>query len=157
MANLTFRTVTPVAPSSTTYKNIPLTYEEMDGNFKSLSDTIQQFQDAVAAGYVARTSNVGSAKLPVGTTPQRDVSASAGYIRFNQSTIKFEGYNGTIWTSIGGGAVGGGSDDVFYENSRIVNYDYTITATKNAMSAGPITVNDGVVVTVPSGSSWTIV
>jgi len=55
------------------------------------------------------------------------------------------------------GAQGGGSDRVFYENDQTVTTDYTITTNKNAMSAGPITVNNGVTVTVPNGSSWTIV
>jgi len=35
--------------------------------------------------------------------------------------------------------------------------DYTITSGRNAMSAGPITVNPGVTLTVPSGSTYTIV
>jgi hypothetical protein len=38
-----------------------------------------------------------------------------------------------------------------------VTQNYTITTNYNAMSAGPITINSGVVVTVPSGSVWTIV
>jgi len=55
------------------------------------------------------------------------------------------------------GATGGGSDRVFYENDQTVNTDYTIATNKNAMSAGPITVASGVTVTVPDGSTWTIV
>jgi len=35
--------------------------------------------------------------------------------------------------------------------------NYTITSGKNAMSAGPITIDTGVAVTVPTGSVWTIV
>jgi hypothetical protein len=56
-----------------------------------------------------------------------------------------------------GGATGGGTDRVFYENDQTVNTDYTLTASKNAMSAGPITVASGVTVTVPSGSTWTVI
>lgn len=52
---------------------------------------------------------------------------------------------------------GGGANDVFYENAQIVTTNYTLTAGKNAMSAGPIIINGGVVVTVPSGATWTIV
>tara|TARA_R110002074_G_scaffold96910_2_gene210446 strand:- start:199 stop:2844 length:2646 start_codon:yes stop_codon:yes gene_type:complete len=48
-------------------------------------------------------------------------------------------------------------DGAFYENSQTVTADYTLTAGKNAMSAGPITVNAGVTVTVPSGAAWTII
>jgi len=52
---------------------------------------------------------------------------------------------------------GGGTDKVFYLNDNQVTADYTIPAGKNAMSAGPITVNPGVTVTVPPGQAWTIV
>jgi hypothetical protein len=55
------------------------------------------------------------------------------------------------------GATGGGTDRVFYENDQSVNTNYTITTNKNAMSAGPITVANGITVTVPDGSAWTVV
>ena len=47
--------------------------------------------------------------------------------------------------------------EVFYENPTTVTADYTITTNKNAMSAGPITINSGVTITVPNGSTWTVV
>lgn len=59
--------------------------------------------------------------------------------------------------SSGIGAVGGGTDSVFYENDQSVTTNYTITSGKNAMSAGPITINTGVTVTVPEGSTWSII
>lgn len=66
--------------------------------------------------------------------------------------------NGTnAYLTGGGGATGGGADQVFFQNSQTVTTSYTITSGKNAMSAGPITINSGVVVTIPSGSVWTIV
>lgn len=52
--------------------------------------------------------------------------------------------------------VGAGSDKVFYENDQTVTTNYTITTGKNAMSAGPITLDPGVTVTIPSGSEWSI-
>jgi len=106
---------------------------------------------------VIRTSNTGSGKLPIGTTAQRDGTPSAGFLRFNSTDSSFEGYNGTAWGSIGGGATGGGSDAIFYENTQAVTTDYAITTGSNAMSAGPITINAGVTVTVPTGSNWVIV
>ena len=57
----------------------------------------------------------------------------------------------------GGGAVGTGTDKVFYENDISVAQSYTISSGKNAMSAGPITLAGSVVVTIPSGSTWTVV
>jgi len=65
--------------------------------------------------------------------------------------------DGSSLTGISAGATGGGSDEVFYENSTTVTTSYSITSNKNAMSAGPISVNSGAVVTIPSGSVWTIV
>jgi len=54
--------------------------------------------------------------------------------------------------------VGGASTNtVFFENDKAVAVNYQITSNKNAMSAGPIAINAGIAVTVPSGSSWTIV
>lgn len=44
-----------------------------------------------------------------------------------------------------------------YENAKTIAANYTITTNNNAMSAGPISINSGVTVTVPSGSVWTVV
>lgn len=55
------------------------------------------------------------------------------------------------------GAALGAIDDIFYENSTTVSSDYTITSGRNAVSAGPITIADGVTVTIPSGSNWSVV
>ena len=58
---------------------------------------------------------------------------------------------------ISAGATGGSTDQVFYENDQVVTTNYTISTNKNAMTAGPITVNSGVTVTIPTGSEWSIV
>ena len=65
--------------------------------------------------------------------------------------------DGSNLTGISAGATGGGSDEVFYENDQTVTTNYTITNGKNAIAAGPITVNSGVTVTVGSGETLTIV
>ena len=108
------------------------------------------------AGFVAQSSSTGAAYLPAGTTAQRDGAPSAGYLRFNSSLAKFEGYNGTAWSSVGGGATGGGGDTVFYENTRTVTTNYSITASNSAHSVGPITINSGITVTIPSGARWVV-
>ena len=106
---------------------------------------------------VAKTSSTGSAQVPVGSTAQRDGTPAQGYFRFNNSTNQFEGYNGTAWGAVGGGATGGANNPVFYENDQTVSVNYSITSGKNAMTAGPVTIADGVSVTIPDGSVWTIV
>ena len=104
------------------------------------------------AGFVDQTSGTGSANIPVGTTAQRDASPATGQLRFNSTDASFEGYDGTEWGSIGGGA----ADGVFYENEQAVASSYTILATKNAMTAGPITINSGVTVTIETGARWVV-
>lgn len=96
-------------------------------------------------------------ELPDGTTGERPGTPVNGMIRYNTTLTQFEGYKAGAWGAIGGGATGGGSDDVFYENGMTVTTNYTLTTNKNAMSAGPVTINSGVTVTVPSGQSWVIV
>jgi hypothetical protein len=65
--------------------------------------------------------------------------------------------HGDTATGGGGGATGGGTDAVFQENELIVTTDYTLTTAKNASSVGPITINSGITVTVPSGARWVII
>ena len=45
----------------------------------------------------------------------------------------------------------------FVENDATISVDQSITSGRNAMSAGPVTVDSGVSVTIPTGSVWTIV
>ena len=113
--------------------------------------------NAGSTNAVLKTSATGAATIPAGTTAQRDVAPTNGMFRLNLTLGKFEGYKDGAWGSVGGGATGAGVDDIFIENGQTVTQDYTITATKNAGSFGPITVNDGVTVTVPVGSVWSIV
>jgi len=112
---------------------------------------------ASAENRVAKTSNTGSAVIPTGTQAQRDGSPSAGFFRFNSDVTKFEGYNGSAWGSVGGGATGGGADEIFVQNGQVVTTNYTIPADKNAMSTGPITINAGVTVTVSTGARYVVI
>ena len=95
-------------------------------------------------------------KVPVGTTAQRPGGVT-GDFRFNSTFGKFEGYNGSAWGAVGGGATGGGGDEVFIENDTTVTQNYTITAGKNAGTFGPVSVANGAVVTIPDGSVWAII
>ena len=100
-------------------------------------------------------SGTGTIRLPNGTTAERP-SPTAGMIRYNTTEASFEGYAAGAWGSIGGGATGAGGDQVFYENELTVTASYTLTTSRNAMSTGPITINSGVTVTVPTGQRWVI-
>ena len=100
-------------------------------------------------------------KISDGTTAQRPGSPAVGMFRYNTTTNEFEGYSGSspAWGSIGGsgGATGTGTDTTFLNFGQTVTGSYSIPASTNSLSAGPITVNSGQTVTIPSGSNWTIV
>jgi hypothetical protein len=113
------------------------------------------FTTFTASGTASFTST-GAVKVPVGTTAQQPTPVT-GMIRFNSTTNLYEGYGASAWGALGGGATGGGSDQVFNLNDQVVTTDYTISSTKNASSAGPITINTGVTVTVSTGATWVIV
>lgn len=105
-------------------------------------------------GYFNSTSAI---TLPAGTTAQRPASPSVGAIRYNSSGNGFEGYTTLGWGSIGGGATGGGGDQVFVQNNQVVTASYTLPTGFNAMSTGPIVINSGVTVTIPTGAVWAII
>ena len=64
--------------------------------------------------------------------------------------------NGSAFTS-SAGATGGSTDKAFWENDTTITTSYSITAGKNAGTFGPVTINSGATVTIPSGSVWSIV
>ena len=57
----------------------------------------------------------------------------------------------------GSGAKGGAGNLAFWENPVSVTVSYSISAGANAGSFGPISIDNGVTVTVPTGSTWSIV
>ena len=156
---LTSFTETNDLTAAVTWANVPdanITQSSVTQHQAALSITESQISDL--GTYVTKTSATGSAEVPSGTTAQRDGTPAAGYLRFNTTDSSFEGYDGSAWGAIGGGggASGGGSDAIFYENGQTITTSYTITSNTNAMSTGPLTVNSGVSVTVPSGSRWVV-
>ena len=59
------------------------------------------------------------------------------------------------WTAVTTSPVGAGSDKIFYENGQTVTTAYTVTASNNAVSAGPVAVTANV--TLTGTSEWVIV
>lgn len=133
-----------------------LYFNTSTNDMKVYNGSAWQVSYVAPADYVDQDSDTGAANLPTGTTAQRPGTPAIGMFRFNSTNTAFEGYDGSSWGSVGG-ASGGGGNPFVYENDINVTADYTITSGKNGMSAGPITVDSGVTVTVPTGSVWTIV
>lgn len=133
-----------------------LYFDSVNGIMKIYTGSAWVAAYVSSSGFVSQTSATGAAQLPASTTANRP-SPVTGHLRFNTTTVAFEGYNGTAWASVGGGATGGNTDQIFYLNSQTVTANYSIPSGQNAGTFGPITVNSGATVTVPSGSTWSII
>ena len=116
----------------------------------TFNGNVTALADMNVAGY-ANFSGTSALKVPVGTQAQRPTGAN-GKIRYNTDTNAFEGYGNGVWGGIGGAQANG----VIYENSTTISANYTLTTGKNGFSVGPIQINSGVSVTVPSGQRWVV-
>jgi len=121
------------------------------GNVTLDNQTDLRFGEATANGtnWVAFQGPSSIASNITWTLPSTDATV-AGH------ALKSDGAGNLSWGTAGG-ATGAGGDDVFYENGQTVTTNYTLTAGKNAMTAGPITIQNGATVTIPSGAAWVIV
>jgi len=108
-----------------------------------------RFADSDSSHWVAFQAPSSVTANVTWTLPATDATVSGHALKSNAA--------GVLSWGTAGGATGGGGDDVFYENSQNITTDYSITAGKNAMSAGEITIQPGVTVTVGPGQSWVIV
>lgn len=123
------------------------------GNVTAANFSTAGFANAanVVATGNSQFNGTGALKIPVGTTAQQP-TPDTGMIRFNSTQTQFEGYNGIVWTSIGGAQAGG----AVYENKNEITENYTMSTNYNGESVGPITIDGGVTVTIPSGSRWVV-
>ena len=115
------------------------------------------------AGVVTATSFVGSGanltSIPAGNLTGTVADARISTLTASKLTGALPAISGANLTNLPPSApVGGAStNQVFFENDKLVEVGYQITSTKNAMSAGLVSISAGIAVTVPSGCSWTIV
>lgn len=126
-------------------KGSPLTNAEVDGNFTYLNT---KPAENIAGGTIGSVPYQSATDTTVLLAP-----STSGYVLTTNGAGE-----APSWQKAAAGAMGGGSTNaVFFENDQTVTDDYTITAGKNAGSFGPITIDDGVTVTIPDDSVWTIV
>jgi hypothetical protein len=127
--------------------------------------------DSLYTGYTiifkANANNTGASTLNVGTSDgavsiKKVVSGTKQNVAagdIDSDAFYLLAFDGTDWLQIsgagGGGATGGSGEETFWENEISIDQDYTITTDYNAMTAGPVTIVG--TITVPSGSTWTIV
>lgn len=109
-----------------------------------------RFEEATANGnnYVGFKSPAAITSNVVWTLPATDGLAGQALVT---------DASGTLSWAAAGGASGAGTNLWALEHDNTISGSYTIGAGKNVVSAGPLTINSGVTVTVPAGSNWVIV
>ena len=134
-----------VAISSGTGINVTGTYPNFTVANTDTGSAQNIFKSIAVSGQstVVADSNNDTLTLVAGTNVTITTDASTDSVTINS-------------TGGGGGATGGGTDKIFFENGQTVTTSYSIPSGSNAMSTGPITINSGVTVTVPSGSRWVV-
>ena len=127
------------------------------GDFKVGSATTISQDNIFTTGIVTAMSGFNVGIMSAGISQTTGVITAINFVGTG-NTVKYNSATSTIDVAIsGGGAVGTGTDQVFYQNDQTVTLDYSIEAGKNAMSAGPIAIAASKTVTIPSGSEWSIV
>lgn len=146
-----------VGGNATVTGNVATVNATLSGNLVAVNATLSGNIAGAVATFSGDSSftSTGALKVPVGTTAQQPTGAN-GKIRYNTDYNQYQGYSAGQWTQIGGGATGGGGDQVFVENGVEVTTSYTLSTGKNAESVGPITINSGAAVTVPANQRWVI-
>ena len=130
-----------------------------DGTKLDTVETNADVTDAAnveSAGAVMESGANASAKIPAGTTAQRDASPSAGFLRWNTTIPQAEIYTGSEWSLVGGG---NSTKQVAWEHESVLasGENYAMEDGNNAISAGPITIDSNSSFTVGSGSTWAVV
>ena len=127
--------------------------------------------DAQGRITAASTNSINTSTIPVAdestdTTcfPVFVTAATGDQAPKTGSNLTFNSATGvlgaTSYTGDGSNLTGVASavaDGCIYENSQTISNNYTISTNKNALSAGPITIANGVTLTIPSGSTYVIV
>ena len=106
----------------------------------------------------SQLSGIDASALKFGAATKVQATNTGAVVTGILTATSFSGDGSSLSNLPAGAPVGGAATNtVFFENDKAVAVNYQITSTKNAMSAGPIAINPGIAVTVPSGCSWTIV
>lgn len=135
-----------------------------DALIGSLTPPIVSYQTGAMFSFIVQNTNTGAVTLNIDGLGAKNVLRNAtdpiqsGDLIAGNIVVVL--YDGTAFQLIsvgfGGGATGAGGDKIFIENGQTVTTSYSIPSQVNAMSTGPITIDTGATVTIPSGSVWVI-
>jgi hypothetical protein len=139
--------------------DVPTLNQNTTGTASNVTGTV-----AIANGGTGQTTQTAAFDALAPTTTKGDLIVDNGTnnIRLAVGTDTYVlTADSTTASGIKWAAASGGSSNItafgLWENNATISANYSIASGNNAMSAGRITVNSGVTVTVPTGSSWVVV
>jgi hypothetical protein len=94
---------------------------------------------------------------PTGATGPTGPTGSAGPTGATGPTGPTGPTGATGATGPSGSSASAAAGGAVWENTQTISSNYTMTSSRNGVSAGPITVSTGVTVTIPTGNRWVIV
>ena len=110
------------------------------------------------AGKVVVIANNGAKDADVFPATGDNIDAAGvntAYSLTSGTNVMFISQDATDWDTISGGS-GNTTTESLFEHSHTISANYSITSGNNALTAGPITINTGISVTIPTGSTWVI-
>lgn len=153
MANLTYRTPGAVAPTATTVKDSALTYEEMDGNWKSISDETDVAKDIAKFSNRVLTGVTGSNAITANSDPVSTAYALGQVYHFvavadntGPVTININGLGAKSITKAGDDPLGmynlrvGQAYAIFYDGTK-----FQLNSSSSQATAGFFFENDNTV------------
>ena len=145
-----------------TETGITVTYEDSDGTLDFVVGTLNQ--DTTGTAAIATTVTVADESSDTTCFPLFSTAATGDLAPKSGSNLTFNSNTGALGATsfTGDGSALTGLDSTkaggaIYENSQTISTSHTLTANTNGMSAGPITVNSGITLTIPSGATYTVV
>ena len=127
------------------------------GDWKIGTATTLSQDNIFTTGIVTALSGFNVGIMSAGVSQTTGIITAINFIGVG-NTVKYNSSSSTVDVAIsGGGAVGTGTDRIFFESDQTVTQSFTISAGKNAMAAGPLAVAANQTITIPSGSELTIV
>lgn len=129
-------------------------------SWASVSSSLVSSFSAGTTGFTPSTATTGAVTL-AGTLATTNggtglTSFTSGGILYASSTSALTTGSSLTYSSSTLSAPYLNASNGFIINSLTITTNYTIPTGSSAMSTGPITINGGVVVTVPSGSRWVV-
>jgi len=136
------------------------TFSGVDDNGATLQYADSKYMDVYLNGVLLvagtdYTATSGTSIVLTSAASTSDNLEAVAYDVFSLTDAVSATNGGTFGGSIG--ATGFYNNSAFYENAQSVSSDYTLNTSRNAMSVGPITIDSGVTITIPTGGRYVVI